>query len=82
MKGNQRQNCPNQFRTFISFPKCLHLYFNILSLLNFREFIFMSKFFEMDLNKSKLNEGCCCHAAVHIDFKLDGNLKALLLHHL
>ena len=42
----------------------------------------MSKSFETDLNKSKLNEDCCCHAAVHLDFKLDRNLKALLLHHL
>lgn len=54
MKGNQRWNCTNQFCTSISFPMCLHLYFNTLSQLNFREFIFTSKSFEIDLNKSKL----------------------------
>lgn len=54
MKGTQRPNCTNQFWASISFPMCLHLYFNTLSQLNFREFMFMSEPFEMDLNKSKL----------------------------
>lgn len=54
MKRTQRLNCTNQFCASISFPVCLHLYFNTLSQFNFREFIFMSKSFEMDLNKSKL----------------------------
>lgn len=60
---------------------CLHLYFNTSPQLNFREFIFMSELFEMDLIKVNENEDCCHHAAVHIDFKPDGNLKAFLPHH-
>lgn len=54
MKGMPRLSCTDQFYASVSVPMCLHLYFNTLSHFSFREYIFVSKSFEMDLNKSKL----------------------------
>lgn len=48
---------------------CLHLYFNILSQLNFREFIFTSKSFEMALNKCKLKGRLLWPCSFNTDFK-------------